>query len=321
MILQPSSSRVKSVMSEVSDGSLLLLVAFLLANARNCHFSLVLASAVQDDADNCNTGLRRLRAAASSSALKDSQMLWPTGVGNFHSCLLTSLLGSRFPVQCAHSSHVARRRSSQIQAHARGQSTPASRFVDRAPSLEAGVQEVYGSDGLPSLLLLSVLDERIGSKLLYQSKSPLGIRWRSDRGLALFVTAWNVLLPTATLDALFGPAYRLSQKSWHSRSIFGVSAVGNLPTESPVRGQKHFQPALQEFQRFIGSLLVGTISLGGIIREGRCCDRRNFPRTRLSGIRLSWPKLAKATSELVPTLHLWEEKLAASFGSCNSPGC
>jgi len=75
MILQPSSSRVKSVMSEVSDGSLLLLVAFLLANARNCHFSLVLASAVQDDADNCNTGLRRLRAAASSSALKDSQML------------------------------------------------------------------------------------------------------------------------------------------------------------------------------------------------------------------------------------------------------
>ena len=115
------------------------------------------------------------------------------------------------------------------------------------------------------------------------------------------------------------PHNRLSQKYWDSRSIFGVSAVGNLPTKSPVRGQKHFQPALQEFQRFIVSLLVGSMSLGGIIREGRCCNRRNFPRTRLSGTRLSWPKLAKATSELVPTLHLWEEKLAASFGSCNSP--
>jgi len=163
------------------------------------------------------------------------------------------------------------------------------------------VKEVYGIDGLSSLLLLSVLDKRIRSKPFYQSQSPLGFGWRSDRGIALFVTAWHVILRGIHCLAQHN---RLSQKSWHSLSIFGVSAVGNLPTESPVRGQKHFQPALQEFQRFIGSLLVGTISLGGIIREGRCCDRRNFPRTRLSGIRLSWPKLAKATSELVPTLHL-----------------
>jgi len=40
--------------SEVSDGSLLLLVAFLLVNAPNCHLSLVLASVVQGDADTCN---------------------------------------------------------------------------------------------------------------------------------------------------------------------------------------------------------------------------------------------------------------------------
>jgi len=32
----------------------LLLVAFLLVNAPNCHLSLVLASVVQDDAVNCN---------------------------------------------------------------------------------------------------------------------------------------------------------------------------------------------------------------------------------------------------------------------------
>jgi len=33
----------------------LLLVAFLLVNAPNCHLSLVLASVVQGDAVNCNT--------------------------------------------------------------------------------------------------------------------------------------------------------------------------------------------------------------------------------------------------------------------------
>ena len=43
------------VKSEVSDGSLLLLVAFLLVNAPNCHLSLVLASVVQGDAVNCNS--------------------------------------------------------------------------------------------------------------------------------------------------------------------------------------------------------------------------------------------------------------------------
>jgi len=37
----------------------LLLVAFLLVNAPNCHLSLVFASVVQGDAVNCNTGSRR----------------------------------------------------------------------------------------------------------------------------------------------------------------------------------------------------------------------------------------------------------------------
>jgi len=35
----------------------LLLVAFLLLNVPNCHLSLVLASVVQGDVVNCNTGL------------------------------------------------------------------------------------------------------------------------------------------------------------------------------------------------------------------------------------------------------------------------
>jgi len=43
-------SRVKSVMELY-----LLLVAFLLVNAPNCHLSLVLASVVQGDEVNCNS--------------------------------------------------------------------------------------------------------------------------------------------------------------------------------------------------------------------------------------------------------------------------
>ena len=54
------------------------------------------------------------------------------------------------------------------------------------------------------------------------------------------------------------------------------------------------------------------------MREGRCCDRGNFPRTRLSSSRLSWPTLAKARSGLVPTFHRPKEKLAASFASYSS---
>ena len=49
-------------------------------------------------------GFRRLRAAASSSSLKGSEILWPSGVGIFHrsdSCLLTRLVDSRSPVLCA----------------------------------------------------------------------------------------------------------------------------------------------------------------------------------------------------------------------------
>ena len=46
---------------------------------------------------------------------------------------------------------------------------------------------------------------------------------------------------------------------------------------------------------------------------------REFPRTRLSGSRLSWPRLAKARSGLVPTFQRREKKLAVSFGSYNSP--
>jgi len=88
-----------------------------------------------------------------------------------------------------------------------------------------------------------------------------------------------------------------------------------------VRRQKRFQSALEKFQRFTGSLRAGTLNLGGVMREGRCCDRGNFPRTRLSGSRLSWPKLAKARSGLVPTFQRREKKLAVCLGCTTVQSC
>ena len=112
---------------------------------------------------------------------------------------------------------------------------------------------------------------------------------------------------------------RLSQKSWYALSMSGVSGGGNLSTNSPVRRQKRFQSALRKFQCFTGSLLAGTLNLGCVMREGRCCNRGSFTRTRLPGSRPSWPKLVKTRSGLVPTFQGREKKLVVSFGLYNSP--
>ena len=102
-------------------------------------------------------------------------------------------------------------------------------------------------------------------------------------------------------------------------SISGVFGGDNLSTDSPVRRQKRFQSALRKFQRCTGSLWARILDFGCVMREGRCCDRGNFPRTRLSGSRLSWPRLAKARSGLVPTFQRREKNLAVSIGLYNSP--
>ena len=86
-----------------------------------------------------------------------------------------------------------------------------------------------------------------------------------------------------------------------------------------MRRQKHFQSALRKFQRFTGSLLAGTLNLGVVMREGRCCDRGNFPRTFLFGSWLSWPRLVKVRSGLVLTFQRQEKKLAVSFELYHSP--
>jgi len=55
------------------------------------------------------------------------------------------------------------------------------------------------------------------------------------------------------------------------------------------------------------------------MRDGRCCDRGNFSRTRLSGSRLSWATFAKARSGLVLTFHRREKKLITSFALSSMP--
>jgi len=55
------------------------------------------------------------------------------------------------------------------------------------------------------------------------------------------------------------------------------------------------------------------------MREGQCCGRGNCPRTHLSSSWLSWRKLVKTMTGLVPTFQQREKKLAVSFGLYNSP--
>jgi len=59
------------------------------------------------------------------------------------------------------------------------------------------------------------------------------------------------------------------------------------------------------------------------MREGRCCDHKNFPRTRLSDTRLSWPRLTKVwVGADVPTAReengccLWVLQQSKVVGCC-----
>jgi len=55
----------------------LLLVAFLLVNAPNCHLSLVFASEVQGDAVNCNTTIAyMLTTTYNIVAIYELQCIW-----------------------------------------------------------------------------------------------------------------------------------------------------------------------------------------------------------------------------------------------------
>ena len=75
------------------------------------------------------------------------------------------------------------------------------------------------------------------------------------------------------------------------------------------------------FQRFTRLLWAGTLSLGGVMREGLFCDHWNFPRIRLSGSGLSWTTLAKVRSALVPMFHGERRNWTLHLGHTAVQGC
>ena len=69
------------------------------------------------------------------------------------------------------------------------------------------------------------------------------------------------------------------------------------------------QLALQKFKRFCGALETVITSLAAVISEGKCYDRGNLLKMRLSRNQLSWPTLAKARSGLIPVSQQPEKNL------------
>ena len=170
-------------------------------------------------------GFRCLRAVASLSGVKWSEMLSLSGVGTFRQLLVDEPSVSRLPVFC--SSRVPRRRSLLIRGTDERSVQSCQMFIDAAPRLAAGVREFDGIDSFfPSLLPLLVEDE-------------------GQKGFALFVPAWHIVLATATWDTLFS-------RKWQDLAqllacLLNVCFVwrGNLSTDSPVTRQKRFQSPLK----------------------------------------------------------------------------
>jgi len=151
-------------------------------------------------------GFRHLRAAASSTSLKGSDILWPPGVGIFYwsdSSLLTSLVDSRSPVLCAMFFT-----SCKVMEFARWGTE--HRWKERPD--------------LPVSLLMVLHTLRLESIRLYQSLSSPRLGWRSDR--------WSHTLCPNLVHVFFWWPHGihclaanswLSLKSWHALSMCDVS--------------------------------------------------------------------------------------------------
>jgi len=71
----------------------------------------------------------------------------------------------------------------------------------------------------------------------------------------------------------------LSQNSRYAISVFNVSGGDNRSTDLPVRRQKALLVRFANVPTLricTGSLWAGTLSLGGVMREGRCSDHGTF---------------------------------------------
>jgi len=141
-------------------------------------------------------------------------------------------------------------------AQTRGVSISAGTFIDGAPRLrlecEKSIELTASSHR--SCLFCSSRESRDEAAL--SESFPTGSRK-------------HIVSSTTTWDTLFSRNSSLLHGSWHAFSMFIVSGGGHLSTDSSLRTQKRFHSVLREFKRFTGSLQAETVSLSGVMREGR----------------------------------------------------
>jgi len=220
-------------------------------------------------------GFRCLRAAASFSGLKGSEIMWPSGVGIFHrsdSSLLISLVDLRSPGLCAtfltsceamefaKTGHLWKERPDlPISLLMALRLLMANKFVDglHALRLECETSMKFTASSHRSCFFCPSRDSR--DKAALSESVPTGSRMKDSESRTL-CPAWHIVFRWP-LGILCWPAEcRLSQNSSYAPSIFDVSGGDNLSTDSSVRRQKCFQSALRKFQRFAGSLWAAVIA-------------------------------------------------------------
>jgi len=217
-------------------------------------------------------------------------ILFPSGVRTFHrsdSSLLTSLVDSQSQ-SCVPFLHELWRGWSLVgRGTGKRSSRSASKFIDGAPHLAAGVREIDEIDSFFPLLLLLLCDPRMTGQSGSVRVSP---RWDSEegamKGLALFVPPSHKVLATAMWDALLKRKYQALAK-------FLLLSRCLLYPEVAITQRIHLSEGKNAFHQLCESSNASTdrcrqtltLGLCGVVREGRYCDCGNLPRTRLSGSR------------------------------------
>ena len=256
--------------------------------------------------------------AASSSGLRGSEILWPSGVKIFHksdSSLFTSLVDSRLLSLCA----------PFFTSCEAVEYVETGRWCKERPGLPVSLMMAIHALWLEceNSMELTALSRRfcffcpsrdVGTKRLYQSQSSLGLEWRNVRGSSTLYPSmahsssdghvgyilWPRIVssrknPGMPSQCLTCPEVAISQRIhlWESKSLSNQSCEGSNPSPDYCGQEPWASVAFQGK----ADVVTAVSFLGRVLR------------TRLSGSRLSWPKLAKPRSGLVPEFHRWEKKL------------
>ena len=268
-------------------------------------------------------GFGRLRAAC-SSGLKGSEILWPSGVGIFHrsdSSLLTSRVDSRPPVLCA--SFFMSCEVMEFAETGKSQKERPDLPVSLFMVLHTLWLECEKSTELRQIPPIAPASfgraEVVGTKRLYQSRSPLGLGWRSNRRSHTLFPSMAHSFSDSHMGCIVWPQIVGSRKNPGMPSQCLMCLEVAISQQVHLWEGKTLPISLAKVPTLHRIAVARSLVFWWCYEAWRCYDCGNFPRTHLSGNLLSWPKLAKARSGLVPMFHQWEKKLAVSFGLYNSP--